>query len=85
VAAAEMSTGCIGWAHTGDHAARNVSARWAVAESEKSVDRERVLPTAQRAQRAEDLSMAQMPRMALASAKIRRLRAGTSRGGGDAT
>jgi hypothetical protein len=65
----------IGWAFTQDRSARTEPARRAAfARFEKLVDPDRVLPVAERAKRAESLRKAHLQRMALRSAKARRMR-----------
>jgi hypothetical protein len=65
----------ISWANTDDREARTRAARQAQFEKyEKQVDPEGRLTPEERARRAENLRRAHMTRMALASAKARRLR-----------
>jgi hypothetical protein len=72
----------IGWAFTQDRSARTAPARRAAfAKFEKLVDPDGVLSVAERAKRAESLRKAHLQRMALRSAKARRLR---KAGGNDA-
>jgi hypothetical protein len=72
----------VGWAFTQDRSARTEPARRAAfAKFEKLVDPDCVLPIAERAKRAESLRKAHLQRMALKSAKARRLRAQAPRAG----
>ncbi len=81
VTAVEVTTGGIGWAHTKDRPAPTAQThRGACA---KLVDRDGVPPEADRAGKAEDLRTAHLRRLATRWAKIRRLSAEASRGGGD--
>ena len=64
------------WAHTEDRAARTAAARrQALRRFEEQVDPDRVLDPAERAVRAEHARKAHMLKLAMASAKARRLRA----------
>ena len=64
------------WARTDDRTARTAAARAAFHKRfENQVDPDRVLDPAERAKRAEHARQAHMLKLALASAKARRLRA----------
>jgi hypothetical protein len=65
------------WANTADPSARTAPARRAFDERfEREVDPERKLPAAERRRRAESAKRAHFSKLALASAKARRRKAG---------
>lgn len=67
------------WANTADPALRTAAARQAALDRfEREVDPDGVLPPAERARRAEHARKAYFTRLALASAKARRNRAGAA-------